>query len=106
MRLKEESNNYHASALKRKLMQIPNVVKLKSKKDTKKWCKGKVGVEHDYHYEIPKNDLGGGWRLIPVCDNCGKQDYHDVLYWCNTEEEYFNKWHWHDEKTKALRQAL
>lgn len=106
MRLKEDASSYKAMGLKKKLEEIPAVFKHKNKKDTKKWCKGKVGVEHNYELQVPKNEILGGWRLIPICNNCGKQDYHGVYYWCNTEEEYFDKWHWHDEKTKALRQAL
>jgi hypothetical protein len=54
----------------------------KKKKDTKKWCKGKVGVEHQlkcYDYDELKNkntNLVGSyaknWKVLS-CTICGKQ---------------------------------
>ena len=55
-------------------------VKPKSKKDTNKWCRGKVGVEHNWHrYEKRK----WNWELddyvspyIEIsCVECGKEKY-------------------------------
>lgn len=49
-RLKRDHSGWHSHGLYKKY-QDPKIkeapVKQKSKKDTKKWCKGKVGVEHD-----------------------------------------------------------
>jgi hypothetical protein len=48
----------------------PEVARKKSKKDTKKWCKGKVGVEHQLN-RVP-------WKGAPniadvdECTKCGK----------------------------------
>lgn len=48
----------------------PEVPKYKNKKDTKRWCKGKVGVEHDL-VRVP-------WKGAPTvaqvdeCTKCGK----------------------------------
>jgi len=65
-----------------------------SRKDTKKWCKGKVGREHDFQVGMPSN----GWdqkgcravtynfknvptktrwicRHMIICQKCGKQDW-------------------------------
>lgn len=54
MRLKEEYNNYRASGLiKKDLQHDPTEPKPKYKamKNTIKWCKGKVGVPHDYDFK-------------------------------------------------------
>lgn len=56
-----------------------------AKKDTKKWCRGKVGVEHKpkcVDYRETKNNYAGmgpgfskGWKLL-VCEACGKELDH------------------------------
>lgn len=58
-----------------------------SKKDTKKWCRGKVGVEHKPEcrdYQDVKNSFRGhalgdkmfqGWKLL-ICTTCGKELDH------------------------------
>lgn len=53
-----------------------------AKKDTKRWCRGKVGVEHKTEcrvYRDVKNAYAGkggdflkGWRVL-VCTECGKE---------------------------------
>lgn len=49
MRLKEDSSNWKASNVLRKVTEIPEEVPRRmKKKDTNKWCKGKVGVKHKY----------------------------------------------------------
>jgi hypothetical protein len=50
-----------------------------SKKDTKKWCRGKIGVEHEpecVDYDQHKRSaIGSSWKLL-VCKNCNKElDY-------------------------------
>ena len=67
---------------KRKKPSTPvpeEVRKYPGKKDKKKWCKGKVGIEHDYewHY-IPKwvgyrNELWS-WDFKHECKKCGRRD--------------------------------
>jgi hypothetical protein len=60
----------------------------RSSKNTKKWCKGKVGVEHkpkcvDYaDAKIAAKDINGrpigfykGWKLL-ICTTCGKELEH------------------------------
>lgn len=47
-----------------------------SKRDTKRWCKGKVGVEHtpkcfDYA-EVKRGPWLKGWKLL-ACTECGKE---------------------------------
>lgn len=48
MRLKENKDNWNASGLIRKLSIPPVEVKAKARKNTRKWCKGREGVPHDY----------------------------------------------------------
>lgn len=48
MRLKENNDNWRASNVVRKQAEAPQQPHYKSKKDTKRWCKGKVGVKHEY----------------------------------------------------------
>jgi hypothetical protein len=50
----------------------PKIPKHQNKKDTKKWCKGKEGREHewildDYFPHLP------GKTLVEKCSLCGKQ---------------------------------
>jgi hypothetical protein len=87
MRLSKDTTSWKAQGLLVKQKPLPEQPVHRSKKDTKKWCKGIVGREHDYEYQHPHNDLGD-WRLVPVCLNCGRQDYHDILYWCSKHEEW------------------
>ena len=50
-----------------------------NKKNTKRWCKGKVGREHKPECRNYSNDVGNlfkGWRIL-VCTDCGKHlDYY------------------------------
>lgn len=61
----------------------PEVGKSKpGKKNTKKWCRGKEGVEHklkcvDYNsvkstYVGLNTGLAKGWKLL-ICETCGKE---------------------------------
>lgn len=48
----------------------------KKKKNTKKWCKGKVGVKHVWKVDFPYT-----WTdriLAEICQNCGK--YGKFIY--------------------------
>jgi len=79
-RLKKDHSNYKTSGLWKKY-QYPKIEETprrgKKSKNTRKWCKGKVGVKHDYEL-VQKHD----WMKIPVCKKCKKQDYRGVLYKC------------------------
>ena len=54
-----------------------------SKKDTKRWCRGKVGVEHQpecYRYSdlrpsLPVRSSQERWRIL-ACKVCGKHLAH------------------------------
>lgn len=53
--------------------------KSRKKKNTKKWCKGKEGVEHKpickKYNEVKLTNLFEDWRLL-VCSECGKELDH------------------------------
>lgn len=79
MRLKEERSNWHASAVERKNFrrgaQTDRIRRPRSKKDTKKWCKGKVGVLHNPQITGFKRVVFGWVSMIIEwkCDACGKE---------------------------------
>jgi hypothetical protein len=65
--------------------EIPKARVANAKKDTKRWCRGKTGVEHspkcvDYRgTKLAPSDFRGrpinpyeGWKLL-VCATCGKE---------------------------------
>lgn len=64
-------------------------IKHKSKKDTNKWCKGKVGREHELirtFYRTWNNGKGYDWEyhdnklyklLVTRCLTCGKEFWHN-----------------------------
>ncbi len=95
MRLAEDNSNYRASSVERRDFRHSGdgpeetAGKPKRKKDTKRWCRGKEGVEHIP--EIKKRQGYGGFRSCKmlnvsserypsiwscnhelVCANCGK----------------------------------
>ena len=61
-----------------------------AKKDRKRWCKGRAGVEHVWQIEKPSNHPGWQtrscqWNIWPrkqywhcihrcICQNCGRQE--------------------------------
>ena len=85
-RLKKDHSGWKTSG-KWKKYQYPKIDetprRVKKSKDTRKWCKGKFGVKHDYEL-IQDSD----WRKIPICKNCKKQDYRGVLYKCDKTGEF------------------
>lgn len=104
MRIKETKSNWNASGIIKRDFRHdssqPQTSRVKSKKDTRKWCKGKVGVEHDYEYQFPKNDMIF-FRMMAVCLTCGRQDSMQVLYWCGGHEEWEDYPSW-DHKNASL----
>ena len=61
--------------------------KAAGKKDTKRWCKGKVGREHDYQIVV---DMTHPWAhdgpsdTPPKCEPYSKHYPHRPLsFWCN-----------------------
>jgi len=74
----------------------------KARKDKRRWCKGKVGREHDYQISVPENtylkdchvEVYHFWYGEPyerwrcrhqmICTKCGKQLMDDVKCPLNT----------------------
>lgn len=75
MRLKEDSSSWKGMGLKAKLEPVPEEPVRHSKKNTRKWCKGKVGTMHDFY--LFKSDYfhwGYEVRFLDFrCSGCGKQ---------------------------------
>jgi hypothetical protein len=84
MRLKEDSDNWKASNLTRKLKPLPVSPRHISRKDTKRWCGGHVGRLHDY-YLVESNhssfhifDSEEHRWLIFRCATCRKELYQSL----------------------------
>lgn len=82
-RLKQDHSGYRTSGIWLKYQQ-PRIeekpFKSKSKKNTNKWCKGKVGREHDWHrFEKMRWSWGEEDYVDPYiaihCVVCDKQKY-------------------------------
>lgn len=101
MRLKEDSSSYRAIGLKVKYAE-PRQAGWRSRKNTKRWCKGKVGVEHEWEHITPKNDISP-WRKMDVCKNCGKQSYNNVSYYCREHQTWDKKIFWGNEHTHVIQ---
>lgn len=102
-RLRKEHDSYKASGkwIKNKYPSLYDfVTRNKAKKDTKKWCKGKVGVAHEYELIIPKNESRTirGFRKIPTCKNCLRQDFRGTVYLNKKTGLYEKSPIWFDEE--------
>lgn len=82
MRLKEVSNNWRASGVIHKDNRHDHsdgVQHLKNRRDKRKWCRGKRGVEHQIVRYIEKGFKELGWlcpdRMYGKCINCGRVFY-------------------------------
>lgn len=96
MRLKEDSSSYNAIGLKKKYSQVQDV-RFKSKKDTKKWCRGKVGTLHEYEHTVPRNSIRLNWIKYDICKNCGRQETKNASYWCRHHKVWDKTIHWRDD---------
>jgi hypothetical protein len=77
-RLKKDSSSWKAQGLKAKQEQTPEQpVPLHRQKNTRKWCKGHVGVLHDYQMTQCRRMFGwykGDALWVKFCcSNCSKQ---------------------------------
>lgn len=75
MRLKEDTSSWHSSSIiKRDFRHNPEVAsrKPRSKKDTKRWCRGKVGVKHVFQLIERAEFKVFAWNTNK-CVNCGKK---------------------------------
>jgi hypothetical protein len=78
--LSEDGDSWKASSLKRRDFRHthdgPEVPKHgNKKKNTKKWCKGKVGKEHDMEIGViarSYSSLSGAF-VVDKCKGCGKE---------------------------------
>lgn len=102
VRLKEDSNSWKASGIKRKdarhRKDHAEIEKPKAKrKDTKRWCLGKEGREHSLKWEICDRYFSYSvWN--ETCQKCRKR----FGYWSP------NAWAWerYGEMPESLKQQL
>jgi hypothetical protein len=74
MRLKEDKSNWKASNILRKIALLPDEPRTHKKKSTRKWCKGVVGIKHDYQ-KATKPFIPGYIIDISKCARCTKEKY-------------------------------
>lgn len=84
MRLREDKSSYKVIGLAKRYEELDDEPIIRRRKNTKKWCGGKVGKEHDWEVKIPKNcSMFIGIRY-PICRQCGKHDMLHTEYQCHT----------------------
>lgn len=77
---KSKYSSWHGSGVYARDMRAtkdpePQVGKHRSSKNTRKWCKGKVGKEHKGIWVVESNRTTPRWFTL-VCENCNKHlDY-------------------------------
>lgn len=75
MRLKENRDNWKASNVIRKTSELAEPKPKAAKKNTRLWCKGKMGREHDVY--LIKSEIlywPKAWRwLTGQCKTCKKE---------------------------------
>jgi hypothetical protein len=80
-RIKKDHTGYTTMSLwkKYKYPEVFEKLKPKTKKDTKRWCRGKVGVEHDYDLTEEYESVTFG-RILQTfrCRQCGRK-YRDLI---------------------------
>jgi len=74
MRLKEDSSRWRSHAVKKRDFKhdhSDSLVNFKSRKNTNKCCKGKLGIQHSIKWQ-QKIDLFGKNYKIGKCATCGR----------------------------------
>lgn len=82
MRLKEDKSNWNASSLIRKITPLPETDEYRKRKNTRQWCKGKVGREHEWDIVGMRHSYGfyagdAVW-FDYTCANCKKQGWQII----------------------------
>lgn len=76
--LKRDHGGYHSSGLWTKYQQ-PSVVEPRQRagkrKDTVKWCKGRVGIKHDFVQTLHRSRYEAFTYYTCKCQTCGKKVY-------------------------------
>lgn len=79
MRLKERKDNWRSHAIVKRDFKHDHSdlsVIYSSHKNKSKWCKGKVGVKHNFQWH-KETWLFGINMLVGECATCGKHMYRD-----------------------------
>lgn len=97
MRLKEQTSNWNAGGIQRRDYRhtsVDGVTKHKAKKNTKRWCRGKVGVEHEFENIIPQNMRTFAYMKMDVCKNCKYHSSKNMKFHCKQCGWYpVGEWH-------------
>lgn len=80
MRLKEDKTSWHSSAIikrdfKHGNVPIPERSHTKGHKDTRRWCRGRIGREHLMQREIKRWYPHSSGYIIARCAACRKEFY-------------------------------
>jgi len=81
--------------------------KHRTKKNTRKWCKGKPGVEHQWDWGIDSRFLGYPWatrdsrHYINTCTVCGKHNHNPFGFYIICIESERDK-RWVEQRMKGL----
>jgi hypothetical protein len=51
----------------------------KRKKNKKKWCKGKVGEEHEFERHEHKHSILARAYLLMKCKKCGREEWARIV---------------------------
>lgn len=79
-RLKKDHSGYgtYGKWVKYQYPKINEYPKLNHRrKNTKKWCKGRKGINHEYELIEKSKFLDWVW-IVEKCKNCGKQNYKSL----------------------------
>lgn len=103
MRLKEDTSNWRASNVKRKLAQAPEHPTYQNKKDRKRWCGGKEGRDHDWQLGTPPNHSWRAHYRCNICTRCGRQDTAYSQWWSAELQEWVS-WdeYWQHREQRRL----
>ena len=74
MRIKENSDSWRASGILKRDFKNDHsdpIARFHSRKNTLKWCRGKVGVKHDVVWRIEKGFFGHAYKT-GKCLHCGR----------------------------------
>lgn len=78
--------------MNRRSLPEPIATKPSSKKDKKRWCKGKPGVEHEYDWAVPVNACNHSRdREYLVCQKCGKMKWDSRCAKCHQKTYHWTR---------------
>ncbi len=74
MRIKEDSNSWRAGGILKRDFKHDHsepIARFHSNKNTRKWCRGKVGVKHEVIWRVEQGVFGRVYKT-GKCLHCGR----------------------------------